>query len=142
MCKGDANQREDKDDTVIFILRFTCLPRRESPLRQAPRLPPVLLLVVTRKSHSPTWSAYHKLQHLTWPDHLSPFVSHSTRVALCGSRGVSTIPSQSLFRSTTQSSLRALMETTTKPSRRWKPPRVTSTTGLQLEHLVPLDATS
>jgi hypothetical protein len=29
-----------------------------------------------------------------------------------------------------------------KPSRRWQPPRVTSTTGLQLEHLVPLDATS
>jgi hypothetical protein len=32
--------------------------------------------------------------------------------------------------------------TTSKPSRRWRPPRVTSTTGLQLEHLVPLDATS
>ena len=24
----DANQREDKEDTVIFILRFTCLPTR------------------------------------------------------------------------------------------------------------------
>jgi hypothetical protein len=34
------------------------------------------------------------------------------------------------------------METTTKPSRRWQPPRVTSTTSLQLDHLVPLDATS
>jgi hypothetical protein len=30
----------------------------------------------------------------------------------------------------------------TKPSRRWQPPRVTSTTSLQLEHLVPLDAIS
>ena len=30
----------------------------------------------------------------------------------------------------------------TKPSRRWQPPRVTSTTDLQLDHLVPLDAIS
>jgi hypothetical protein len=30
----------------------------------------------------------------------------------------------------------------TKPSRRWQPPRVTSTTGLQLNHLVPLVAIS
>ena len=28
LCKGDANQREDKDDTVIFLLRFTYLPIR------------------------------------------------------------------------------------------------------------------
>jgi hypothetical protein len=26
LCKGDANQRKDKDDTVIFISRFTWLP--------------------------------------------------------------------------------------------------------------------
>jgi hypothetical protein len=39
--------------------------------------------------------------------------------------------------------LRALMEPqATKPSRRWQPPRVTSTTGLQHDHLVPLDVTS
>jgi hypothetical protein len=30
----------------------------------------------------------------------------------------------------------------TKPSKRWQPEKVTSTTGLQHEHLVPLDATS
>jgi hypothetical protein len=51
-------------------------------------------------------------------------------------------PSQSLLRSTAQSSLRASTETTTKLSRRWQPPRVTSTTGLQLNHLVPRDAIS
>ena len=33
-------------------------------------------------------------------------------------------------------------ELAAKQSRRWQPPRVTSTTGLQLEHLVPLDAIS
>jgi hypothetical protein len=39
--------------------------------------------------------------------------------------------------------LQTLMEPqATKPSRRWQPPRVTSTTGLQHDHLVPLDATS
>jgi len=40
-------------------------------------------------------------------------------------------------------SLHALTESqATKPSRRWQPPRVTSTIGLQHEHLVPLDANS
>jgi hypothetical protein len=39
--------------------------------------------------------------------------------------------------------LRALTEPqATKLSRRWQPPGVTSTTGLQYEHLVPLDAIS
>jgi hypothetical protein len=112
------------------------------PLRQAPRLLPVLLLVVTCKSHSPMWSAYHKLYHLTWLDHLLPFASRSTRVDLRGSRGMSTIPLTISSPGTAQSSLHASTETTTKPSRRWQPPRVTSTTGLQLDHLVPLDATS
>ena len=28
LCKGIANQREDKDDTMIFIPRFTYLPTR------------------------------------------------------------------------------------------------------------------
>ena len=27
-CKRIANQRKDKDDTMIFIPRFTCLPTR------------------------------------------------------------------------------------------------------------------
>jgi hypothetical protein len=67
----------------------------------------------------------------------------STRVALCGSHGVSTIPltnpppeHRTIF-SRASTELQA-----TKASRRWQPPRVTSTTGLQFKHLVPLDATS
>ena len=28
LCKGIANQWEDKDDTMFFIPRFTCLPTR------------------------------------------------------------------------------------------------------------------
>ena len=38
--------------------------------------------------------------------------------------------------------LRASTQTTTKLFRRWQPPRVTSTTNLQLDHLVPLDVIS
>ena len=59
------------------------------------------------------------------------------------SRGASTHPSQSLLWSTAQSSLRASTEPlVTKPSRRWQPPRVTSTTGLKHGHLVPHDVNS
>ena len=56
--------------------------------------------------------------------------------------GQAQYPSQSLLQSTAQSSLHASTDTTTKPSRKRQPPRVTSTTGLQHEHLVPLDALS
>ena len=78
----------------------------------------------------------------TYPEGEGSSMTRFTKVAICDSRGVSTVPltSSSLERRT--SLLWALTETTTKPSRRWQPPRVTSTTGLQLDHLVPLDAIS
>jgi hypothetical protein len=69
-------------------------------------------------------------------------MTRSTSVALHGSRGMSTIPLTITSPEHRTSFLRASMETTTKPSRRWQPPRVTSTTGLQLDHLVPLDVIS
>jgi hypothetical protein len=70
-------------------------------------------------------------------------MTHSTSVALRGSHGVSTVPLTILLRSTAQSScVLHDGELATKPSRRWQPPRVISTTDLQLEHLVPLDAIS
>ena len=51
--------------------------------------------------------------------------------------------SQILLWSSAQSSHRLHDgELATKPSRRWQPSRVTSTTSLQHEHLVPLDAIS
>ena len=80
---------------------------------------------------------------LDQPDHLSLFTSRSTRVALRDPRGVSTVPLTISSLEHRTISLRASTETqATKPSRRWQPPRVTSTTGLQHEHLVPLDAIS
>jgi hypothetical protein len=70
-------------------------------------------------------------------------MTHSTRVALRDPRGASTIPltNPSLEHRITFS--RASTESqATKLSRRCQPPRVTSTTALQHDHLVPLDATS
>jgi hypothetical protein len=66
-----------------------------------------------------------------------------TRVALRGSRGASTMPLTKLFSAAPHKLLAGFDgDHATKPSRRWQPPRVTSTTGLQLDHLVPLDTTS
>ena len=76
----------------------------------------------------------------TYPESEGSSTTRSTRFALRGSMGRAQCPSQSLLQSTAQSSMRDSTQTTTKPSRRWKLPRVTSTTGLQLDHLVPLDA--
>ena len=69
-------------------------------------------------------------------------MTHSTRVALCGSRGVSTIPlTISSPKHRTIFSRASMGSQATKPSRRWQPPRVISTTGLQHDHQVPLDTT-
>jgi hypothetical protein len=66
-----------------------------------------------------------------------------TRVALRGSRGASTMPLTKLFSRSPHKLLAGFDgDHATKPSRRWQPPRVTSITSLQLDHLVPLDATS
>ena len=69
-------------------------------------------------------------------------MTRSTRVALHNPHGVSTIPLTNppsehhiIF------SRASTVSQATKPSRRWQPPRVTSTIGMQLDHLVPLDAT-
>src|SRR6185436_18456826 len=73
------------------------------------------------------------------PDHLLLFASPSTRVALRGSRVVSTIPLTISSPEHRTIFLRASQRRhTTKPSRRWQPPRVISTTDLQLDHLVPI----
>ena len=79
----------------------------------------------------------------TYPESEGSSMTRSTRVALRVPRGESTIPltnppseHHTIFsRASTQSQA-------TKTSRRWQPPRVTSTTGLQLKHLVLLDAIS
>ena len=84
---------------------------------------------------SSTWSSW---------TNLLVFVSHFTRVTLCDPRGVSIISltnppleHRTIFsRASTESQA-------TKPSRRWQPPKVTSTTSLQHEQchsMQPLNA--
>jgi hypothetical protein len=66
-----------------------------------------------------------------------------TRVALYGPHKASTMPLTKLFSRALHKLLAGFDgDHATKPYRRWQPPRVTSTTGLQLDHLVPLNATS
>ena len=80
---------------------------------------------------------------ITYPKSEGSSMTCSTRVALRDPCRVSTIPLTNPPLEHCTIFLRASMESqATKPSRRWQPPRVTSTTGLQLDHLVPLDATS
>jgi hypothetical protein len=70
-------------------------------------------------------------------------MTHSTRVALREPHGVSTIPlTNPPPEPRTISTCASTESQATKPSRRWQPLRVTSTTGLQHDHLVPLDVIS
>jgi hypothetical protein len=76
-----------------------------------------------------------------YPESEGSSMTRSTRVALRDSRGVSTIPlTNPPPKHRTIFSCASTESQATEPSRRWQPPRVTSTTGLQLDHLVPLDA--
>jgi hypothetical protein len=93
------------------------------------------LIGITRQAHTSGTAR-------TYPESEDSSMTYLTRVALCGSHGVSTIPLTITSLEHRTIFLQALTETTTKQSRRWQPPRVTSTTGLQLDHLVPLNATS
>jgi hypothetical protein len=90
----------------------------------------------------------HSLAHMLGTARTYPQVRvaqwHALLVLLCTTpAGWARYPSQILLRGTTQSSCMLHDgKLATKTSRRWQPPRVTSTTGLQLEHLVPLDVIS
>jgi hypothetical protein len=78
---------------------------------------------------------------MTRPDHLSSFAPRSTRVALRGSCRPSTMPLIKLFSGASHKLLMGFNgDHATKTSRRCQPLRVTSTTGMQLNHLMPLDA--
>jgi hypothetical protein len=79
----------------------------------------------------------------TYPKSEGISMTRSTSVALRDPRGVNTIPlTNPPLEHCTIFSRASTESQATKPSRRWQPPRVTSTTSLQHCHLVPLDATS
>jgi hypothetical protein len=94
------------------------------------------LIGITRQARTPSTAR-------TYPKSEGSSMMGSTRVALRDPSGVSTIPLTNPLPEHRTIFLRASIESqATKPSRRWQPLRVISTTDLQLDHLVPLDATS
>jgi len=122
--------------TQWFLLRLTWLP------------PSYVLVVAIHPLGRSRANCQSKAKpsvglHIHSKDGDPPSHEQSTRVALRDPRWVSTVPLTISSLEHHTISLRASMESqTTKPSRRWQPPRVTSTTGLLHEHLVLLDAIS
>jgi hypothetical protein len=135
----NANHREDDEDnvdTVIFLPRFTWLPPSYIPVVSTTHLVVRQLIGITRQARMSGTAR-------TYPESEGSSMTHLTRVALRNSRGASTMPLTKLFSRAPHKLLVGFNgDHATKPSRRWQPLRVTSTTGLQLDHLVPLDATS
>ena len=133
----NANHHEDDEynvDTAI-LPRFTWLPPSYVPVVLTAHLGVRWLIGITRQARTSGVAR-------TYPGSEGSSMTHFTKVALRGSHRASIMPLTSSSPEHRTSFLRASTETTTKPSRRWQPPRVTSTTGFQLDHLVPLDATS
>jgi hypothetical protein len=135
----NANHQEDDEDnvdTVIFSRGSLGCHQATSPLCRLLTWLVWRLIGITRQARM---SGTAK----TYPESEGSSMTHSTRVALRDPRGVSTIPLTNpppehriiFSRASTESQA-------TKPSRRWQPLRVTSTTDLQHDHLVPLDAIS
>jgi len=122
--------------TQDFLPRFTCFPASYSSLWRYTHLMDHELIGNPKPNPQ-------RVPHIHSQDGDPPSHKQSTRVALRDPRGVSTVPLTISSPEHRTISLRASTESqATKPSRRWQPPRVTSTTGLQHEHLVSLDAIS
>jgi hypothetical protein len=119
-----------------FLPRFTWLPPSYVPIVSTTHLMVRRLIGITRQARTSGTAR-------TYPESEGSSMTRSIRVALRNPHGVSTIhltnpppEHRTIFsRASTESQA-------TKPSRRWQPLRVTSITGLQLDHLVPLNATS
>jgi hypothetical protein len=121
---------------VIFLPRFTWLPPSYIPVVSTAHLVVRQLIGVTCQVRTSGTAR-------TYPESEGRSITSSTKVALHDFHGMSTFPLTNPHPKHRTSFSRASTESQTiKPSRRWQPPRVTSTTGLQLDHLVPLDAIS
>jgi hypothetical protein len=121
-------------DTVIFLPRFTWLRPSQTPLCVDQHLVVRRLIGIHNRASQRRRKNHRKC---------GSSMTRSTRVALRDPRGVSTIPLTKASPEPHTIFLRASTEPqATKPSRRWQLSRVTSTTGLQHDHLVPLDAIS
>ena len=81
---------KNKVDTVIFLSRFTCLPTRYVPVVSTAHL-------VVRRLIGITCQARMLGTLRTYPESEGSSMTRSTRVALRGSRGASTMPLTKLF---------------------------------------------
>jgi hypothetical protein len=127
---------EDNVDTVIFLSRFTWLPPNYAPVVSTAHLVVRRLIGIIHQARTSGTTR-------TYPKSEGSSMTRSTWVALRDPHGVSTISlTNPPLEHHTIFSCASMESQATKPSRRWQPPRVTGTTGLQLEHLVPLDAIS
>jgi hypothetical protein len=127
---------EDNVDMVIFLPRFTRLPSNYAPVVSTTHPMVWQLIGITRQARTSGTAR-------TYLTSEGSSITRSTRVAFHDPCGVSTIPlTNPPLKHRTSFSCASAESQATKPSRRWQPPRVTSTTGLQDDHLVPLDVTS
>ena len=82
--------RKNKVDTMIFLLRFTCLPTRYVPVVSIAHLVIRWLIGITRQARTSGTAR-------TYPESEGSSMTRSTRVALRGSRGASIMPLTKLF---------------------------------------------
>ena len=81
---------KNKDDTMIFLLRFTCLPTRYVPVVSTAHMVVRQLIGIIHQAHTSGTAR-------TYPKSEGSSMTRSTRVALNGSRGASTMPLTKLF---------------------------------------------
>ena len=133
---GMQTNGKNNVDTMIFSPEVHVFANTLVPVVSTAHLVVRRLIGITHQAHTSGTIR-------TYPESKGSSMTRSTRIALRDPRGVSTIVvTNSPPEHRTIFSLASMESQATKPSRRWQPPRVTSTTSLQLEHLVPLDATS
>jgi hypothetical protein len=75
LCNENANQREDKDDMVIFLPRFTWLPPSYVPIVSTAYLVVRRLIGITREARTSGTAR-------TYPESECSSITRSTRVAL------------------------------------------------------------
>ena len=85
LCIGNANQREDKDDMVIFHPEVHLVATKLVSIVSTAHLVVRRLIGITRQARTSGAAR-------TYPESEDSSMTRSTRVALRGSRRVSTIP--------------------------------------------------
>jgi hypothetical protein len=124
LCKGEANQREEQGCHNDFSSEVHVFANMLVPVVSTAHLVVQWIIGITRQAHTSSTSR-------TYPESEGSSMTHFTRVALHDPRGVSTIPlTNPPPKHHTIFSYASTESQSTKPSRRWQPPRLASTTSL------------